>query len=87
MTKHQPKPKGKTMKNFDEMTLTQDAHPSKGSFPVGNGMAMYNGSWYEAHAKDGDGNEYMVRWTNVDWDAEDGADACDWDNPDYIQEL
>ena len=72
--------------NGKTITLTQDAYPTGGSFRVGT-EAKYTGDWYEAHAEDSDGNEYMVRWTDVDWDADDGADACDWDNPDYIQPI
>ena len=79
----------KKMKNatIDELTLTQEAYPTSGSFPVGTETAMFNGSWYQSHAIDADGNEYIVRWTAVDWDAEDGSDACDWDNPDYIDKI
>ena len=78
--------------NYGEITsdgktyaLTQDAYPTGGSFDAGIGR--YDGNWYEAHAEDTEGNEYMIRWTRVDWDAEDGGDACDWDNPDYISVL
>jgi hypothetical protein len=71
---------------FEKLTLTQEAYPTGGSFPV-DGRYTYNGDWYEAHAEDEEGNEHMVRWTNVDWDAEDSSDTCDWDNPDYIQAL
>jgi hypothetical protein len=71
---------------IENLNLTQDPSPAGGSFPVGS-EATYNGSWYEAHATDNDGAEYIVRWTSVDWDAEDASDACDWDAPDYIQKL
>ena len=72
---------GKTV----EVDLTQDAYVTGGSFPTAWGM--YNGEWYEAHAEDEDGNEYIVRWTDVNWGVEDEGDACDWDNPDYVQEI
>ena len=73
--------------SIDQLTLTQDAYISGGSFSVGTGVARYNGNWYEAHAVDEDGKEYMVYWTSVDWDNEDEGDACDWDNPDYIRQI
>ncbi len=72
--------------NGKTVTLTQEAYPAGGSFPVGQ-EATYNGHWYEAAAEDNDGNEYIVRWTDVDWSAEDESDACDWDNPNYIQAI
>jgi hypothetical protein len=75
--------------NGKKITLTNDPHLAGGSFPVGSD-GMYNGNWYEATGRDGGGAEYIVRWTNVDWDSiEDGdeSDACDWNNPDYVDEL
>lgn len=68
-----------------EVELTQDAYATGGSFPTLGGM--YNGEWYEAHGEDEGGNEYMVRWTDVNWRVEDEGDACDWNAPDYVQEI
>lgn len=46
--------------------------------------------YFEAHAHDEQGNEYMVTWyPKSDWDESeiDANDACDWDNPDDVTEL
>ena len=67
------------------LTLTQEAYPQGGSFPVPGG-ATYNGDWYEAHAVDADGNNHRVIWTEVNHETEDESEACDWDNPDYVLE-
>ena len=67
------------------LTLTQEAYPQGGSFPVPGG-ATYNGDWYEAHAVDADGNDYRVIWTEIDLETEDASEACDWDTPDYVLE-
>lgn len=72
--------------NKVELELIQDAYATGGSFPAGKD-ANYNGNWYEANAEDSDGNEYMVRWTDVNWDEEDQGNACDWENPNYVQIL
>lgn len=46
------------------------------------------GNWYEASAKDDDGNEYIVFWDILpDWDGEDEGDACDWDLPTAVVQL
>ena len=68
--------------NIDEL-IVREAHIEGGSFLTDNGYVYY-GKWYQAYAEDNEGEEYMVIWTDVDWDAEDSGDACDWDNPDYI---
>jgi len=68
-----------------ELELTQNPFATGGSFPTLGGV--YNGEWYEAHAEDSGGKEYMVRWTNVNWGVDDESDACDWGNPDYVQEM
>jgi hypothetical protein len=39
---------------------------------------------YRASAEDSDGSTYRVMWPMTDPDADDGADACDWD--DYTVE-
>lgn len=67
--------------NFNELTIG-DAFATGGGFETNFGR--YNGNWYQAPATDKDDNDFTVIWTDVNWDAEDGADACDWDNPDYI---
>jgi hypothetical protein len=69
--------------NGKEIELTQEAYPAGGTFPYGKEYT-YNGSWYEASAEDENGEEYLIYWTNVNWDVEDELNACDWDNPDYI---
>jgi len=69
-----------------EIELTSDPGISGGSFPIGD-QANYNGNWYQADAVDSNGNEYVVYWTTVDWDAEDESEACDWENPDYIKKV
>lgn len=61
-----------------------EAFATGGGFTTPGG-ANYDGAWYEAPATK-DGAEYRVIWTDVNWDAEDGSDACDWENPDYIFE-
>lgn len=66
-----------------EYAFKQDPYPTGGSIGVPGG-GQYSGNWYEAVAEDADGNEYMVCWTTVNWDDEDGGSACTWDNPDYI---
>ena len=63
------------------LVLTQEAYPTSGSFPVPGG-ATYTGCWYEAHAVDAGGTDYLVIWTDVDYESE----ACDWDDPDYVFE-
>ena len=43
--------------------------------------------WYQAHAKDNEGNDYFVYWeiTHPDyWDDGDESLLCDWDAPDMI---
>lgn len=46
------------------------------------------GNWYEAHAHDGNDNNYLVFWDVLpDWDGEDESSACDWDNPIAIVQL
>ena len=72
---------------IEDLTLTQQAYATGGSFPIGTGTARFNGNWYEAHAEDSDENEYIVYWTDVNWDCDDEGDACDWDNPDYIRSI
>jgi hypothetical protein len=82
----------KTKHNEIELNVSDNAFATGGSFPADGGT--YSGHWYEANATDNDGNEYRVIWTKVNWDAEDGADACDWlcqtffsnkmNSPDYI---
>lgn len=74
--------KGKTgTVDFKNLTVG-DAFATGGSFDTGFGR--YDGNWYQASAADKEGNEYAIFWTDVNWDVEDGSDACDWDNPDYI---
>ena len=68
------------------VTLTQNAYATGGSFPVPGG-GMYNGEWYEAHAVDSSGHEYIVCWTDCNGDSEDESDACDWDSPNYLREI
>jgi len=70
--------------NEIELNVSDDSHSDTGSFPVEGGV--YNGSWYESSATDSEGNEYRVIWTDVNWDAEDGSDACNWESPDHILE-
>ena len=50
-------------------------------FPDGS---RYDGKWYECLAIGEHGNNYRLLWTNVNWDAEDESDRCNWDSPDYI---
>jgi hypothetical protein len=68
--------------NGIELNASGNAFATGGSFLVDG--KTYNGNWYEDTATDGAGNEYRVIWTDVNWDAADGADACDWNSPDYI---
>ena len=68
--------------NEIELNVSDDAFATGGSFPADGGT--YSGNWYEANATDNDGSEYRVIWTEVNWEAEDGADTCDWNSPDYI---
>ena len=70
--------------NEIELNVSGNAFATGGSFQADGGT--YNGNWYEDTATDEAGNEYRVIWTEVDWDAEDGSDACNWDSPDYILE-
>ena len=45
--------------------------------------------WYEARAKDEDGEEYTVIWkiTNQEaWENGDEAYACEWSDPTYIED-
>ena len=44
------------------------------------------GSWYEAHALDRDGKEYLVIWDILD-DGVDESDVCDWSNPRAIVDV
>lgn len=73
------------MKKLEEIKLKQDPYPTGGSFPTLEGT--FCGNWYEAAAEDENGNDFMIYWTDVDWDIEDESDACDWNNPDYIREI
>lgn len=68
------------------LTLTQQPYPEGGCFEPYRGW-RFEGNWYQAAAVAADGNDYRVYWTDVDWTAEDEADAADWDNPDYICEI
>jgi hypothetical protein len=66
--------------DFDKLTISEP-YIEGGSINLSCGTL--SGNWYEAQATDQGGNQYTVIWAKVDFDA-DGADACDWDNPDYI---
>ena len=66
--------------DFDKLTV-REPHVESGSLILSCGTL--SGNWYEAQAQDENGNNYTVVWTKVDFNA-DGADACDWENPDYI---
>lgn len=75
--------------NGKKITLTNNATLTGGSFPVGSD-GVYNGNWYESTGHDENGVEYIIRWANVDWESIADADegnACDWDNPDYVDEI
>lgn len=67
--------------NLNELAIG-DAYVEGGSFETSAGT--YGGNWYQAHAKDKDENEYTVIWTDVDWNAKDESNACNWDKPDYV---
>ena len=75
------------------ITLTKDAYPAGTYYrlPTEDGESSIfamQGNWYEAPAKDDDGNEYLVMWDILDnWDSDDESDACDWDNPAAIVQL
>lgn len=76
-----------------KINLTQNAYPA-GTFyrlPTEDGEASIyamQGNWYEASAKDEQGNEYLVMWDILtDWDGEDGGDACNWDHPTAVVQL
>lgn len=63
-----------------KLTLDQDAYIS----------GSHEEPYFEAHAHDKQGNEYMVTWyPKSDWDESeiDASDACDWDNPDEVSKL
>jgi len=68
--------------NKIELNVSGDAFATGGGFQVDG--KTYSGNWYESKATDNDGKEHRVIWTDVNWDVEDGSDACDWENPDYI---
>ena len=74
---------GEVIKDGKAYALREDAYPEGGSWTDDDGWT-HSGDWYEASATDAEENEYIIRWTRVDWEAEDGGDACDWNNPDYI---
>lgn len=72
--------------------LTEQAHVE--GYP-GATLRIYNSAgkeqpeviwdtWYEARAKDNDGNDYTVYWAlEKEYDPEDESeeDNCDWENP------
>lgn len=41
---------------------------------------------YEAHAKDGEGNDYRVYWDIIDGDNEDQGQACEWQEYRVVKE-
>ena len=73
-----------------KIKLIQNAYPAGGfhRLPTEDGKASVfamQGDWFEACAEDEEGNEYMVFWDIlVDWDGEDGGNACDWDHPTTV---
>lgn len=73
---------------YQSLTLVGNPVPAGGGFDVPDTDPdypgwRYDGNWLEQYAKDADGKEYKVIWTDVDWDA-DGGDQADWDHPNYI---
>lgn len=72
-----------------EIRLINNAYAA-GSFcrlPTEDGAAsvhVLEGTWYEAQAKDAEGNDYTVYWSILPgWDSNDCDEscACDWDHP------
>ena len=46
-----------------------------------DGLSSDQDTWvYRAPAIDAKGNRYNVMWKQIDFESEDGADACDWDD-------
>jgi len=45
-----------------------------------DGISDDKNTWvYKAYAIDAKGNRYIVSWKQTNFESEDGADACDWD--------
>ena len=65
--------------NSKDYTLTQEAYMA----------GTHDQPQFEAHAVDGDGNEYMVQWDVRDnWrEMDDQSDMCDWSNPASVDAL
>jgi len=61
-----------------KISLTQDAY-AQGGF-VQAGVCELT-EWYEASAKDAEGNVYRIIWKVSHPDADDESLACDWENP------
>lgn len=47
--------------------------------------AVIDGNRYIINGGDGDDDSYLI-WYAVDWDCDDGADACDWQYPDVVHD-
>lgn len=63
--------------------MTQSAYPAGGNIRAGNSVRALT-TWYEAHAEDESGNDYLIVWELAYPDAcnaEDTNDACDWEHP------
>lgn len=62
---------------------TENPYPTHfiGRTPTGWDL---QGDFYRVDGEDQDGNEVIILWTIKNPDAEDGADACDWDNPAWV---
>jgi hypothetical protein len=61
--------------------LTQEAYACGGSVRAGHNSICELTEWYEAAAKDDNGNDYRVIWEISNSDAEDESDVCDWSEP------
>ncbi|PRO64791.1 hypothetical protein [Alkalicoccus urumqiensis] len=44
-----------------------------------------SGDTYTAVAVDQEDNQYLIEWAVVDPEAIDEVDACDWDEPIFVQ--
>lgn len=43
--------------------------------------------FYKAHGVDDENNEYIIYWKIVDEETTDESNACDWENPSFIEAL
>ncbi len=73
--------------------LTQDAYAVGGYRRLAtedgkDSIYALSGDWYEAWAVDGEGRKYFVAWElRDDYDPNsDEGDACDWNNPYYVED-